>query len=606
MNANKQLRSTINSFKKNISRTSNQIGIQRKEGTFDTIATIGGKDYDLMEIIIESIYESSNAMELLKEADKILVNGAKNGDNKFISNEKIQLDYIEWMLAEIDNLYNMKAPRKLTYALEDTYFNRMVAETAGVDTDKIFNDTVANVVMLAIGVDKIERCLTNSTILGLSCMLYVLVKNGHVSDSFNIDGIKGLMKIDERLTKGCTFEVYSDWLRSFGMQPELIESFIKIRCSEELTKKQLKEHYKLCVGEYTRALECTNSKTALDSLRHEVAEEEGFIKVITSLKRNGINIIDLLVHCMVNKHSYENMCSMIANICVAYDVSRKACGEIIETAAKCIETKIVRASVMLADKSVIQYEIFTKLKESRDKQLDELNKQKDTNKKYKSQVKQMEKESRELRDQLDTQKKRNIKQVEYINGLKEKGLTDTQPLQTEIDNLKELLEVSKQCTEELKRDRNKIKTSFEQLDKQYETLKKQTEEKEQQISLLSSKAEESQSKLNSIDIECYINALRNKKITVYGGDMMHSELKGLGMKGLKLIEASNRNISMSDLAYQDLIVVVTGYMAHSTMHIPKNAAERYNVPIYYFNNKNVSMLIQEVFTAVYKDTESNN
>lgn len=222
-------------------------------------------------------------------------------------------------------------------------------------------------------------------------------------------------------------------------------------------------------------------------------------------------------------------------------------------------------------------------------------------KKYKSQVKQLNNELKETNRQLDLQKRKSEKQVDFIEKLKQQGAVNTEPLEAEITRLNGIIEESNNQDRLNKTTIEKYKRQLGNMEATNRQLLSRVGELEAQNKNITEQAVLSNNINSNIPIDCYIRAIRNKKITIYGGDMMHSGLRQLGFRNLKLFGADNRTQSFNDFAYQDLIVIVTGYMAHSTYHIPKGAAEKANIPILYFNNKNISLLVQEMFKVFYSE-----
>ena len=227
-------------------------------------------------------------------------------------------------------------------------------------------------------------------------------------------------------------------------------------------------------------------------------------------------------------------------------------------------------------------------------------KERESNKQYRSKTKKYEKEINELRGQLDTQKSKNEKYLKHIDELKKQGIISSQPYKDEIDRLNEVLAVreaeNSQLTGQLGRSQrayNEMKTTNSMLVSRVDNLQTKVEE-------LSSKDNDVNITAD-IPIDCLVNAIKNKKIAVFGGNMMHAELAKLGLKNLRLYEAQDRGIQSRDMQSQDVLVVVTTYMSHAQMPIIKDAAKHYDIPIINFNYKNVYLLVRELFFLFYGD-----
>lgn len=105
---------------------------------------------------------------------------------------------------------------------------------------------------------------------------------------------------------------------------------------------------------------------------------------------------------------------------------------------------------------------------------------------------------------------------------------------------------------------------------------------------------------NEIPIQCFINAIKHKKIMLIGGDMMHEKIRLYGIDNITLCKAGCKDIHAEDLINKDLVVMATAFLDHSTSEVIPRIAKQNNIPLMQFNNKNADMLIYALFEELTK------
>lgn len=106
--------------------------------------------------------------------------------------------------------------------------------------------------------------------------------------------------------------------------------------------------------------------------------------------------------------------------------------------------------------------------------------------------------------------------------------------------------------------------------------------------------------ISSIDLACYINAIKHKKIALIGGDVVHERLPRYGLTNIRCYKASKRTVTLEDIVDKDLVVIFTGFLGHSTKDSVVQVVKEYNIPTIMFNNQNIDLLVYEIFKEIYK------
>lgn len=218
----------------------------------------------------------------------------------------------------------------------------------------------------------------------------------------------------------------------------------------------------------------------------------------------------------------------------------------------------------------------------------------------KAKFKEMQKLLKQYADNnkgLQMQLNKALEKLQDING---RGHADYAALESTIDMQKN----------ELVALRNELNSANRQLIKKNETIKslnKSLDYHKDRATKLDASVNELSDKCSSIlttrvdepiPMQCIVNSIKDYRIVVFGGDMMHDKLRKMGFNNLKLIPSGANSVDCKDLRCIDIIVIVVGYIGHADMAIPKNASETYNIPILYFDNKNVNMLCRDIFTRL--------
>lgn len=105
---------------------------------------------------------------------------------------------------------------------------------------------------------------------------------------------------------------------------------------------------------------------------------------------------------------------------------------------------------------------------------------------------------------------------------------------------------------------------------------------------------------SEIPMECFINAIKSKRIVLVGGDMMHTKIRDYGLNDIRMFKAGCREITYEDLSDADLLVVITAHVDHASIEGPVKIAKTHDIPVLKFGNKNTEMLIYTMFEEFYK------
>lgn len=214
------------------------------------------------------------------------------------------------------------------------------------------------------------------------------------------------------------------------------------------------------------------------------------------------------------------------------------------------------------------------------------------------------KEVKKSNDELQVNNKKLQSQLNGYKQLEEEGVTVKviEGLRKEIEDKHNEIEKINGKNIELgrtvRRLENEIKAVEEKLDKQeneyLELLDKYDREKELSNKLSLSRA------FSEIPTECFVNSIKDKRIVLIGGDMMFPKLQKMNFNNLKCIGAGSRNITTEDVIHADLIVIITAFVDHSTIASAVNAARTNKIKVLNFNNKNVDLLVLEIFKELNK------
>lgn len=102
-----------------------------------------------------------------------------------------------------------------------------------------------------------------------------------------------------------------------------------------------------------------------------------------------------------------------------------------------------------------------------------------------------------------------------------------------------------------------------------------------------------------IPVECFVNAIKDYKIVLIGGDMMFNKLAHYGLDKIRTYKAGYRHITYESISDVDYVVISTAFIDHSTIEGVVNDCKKHNIPIIMFNNKNADMLVYSIFSTIH-------
>ncbi len=593
---------------KNLNKIQQEVKKSYAEDKINFKISIEGIEYDFREKLLDISVLNQPACDLISEkCKKFELEDLSTIDLDLVNNiQKSLMDTIRGF-------------RKGEVGLLSRYDSEVLP--ISIVTTSILNIDIADILARAIynsifcGAIPEERLFLVPTYeLDQYIILYIAINNGYLK---YLEGVKNTAFSNIELSKNTeatnndiiTYENYTKWLDDIGINSKLLTSYIKniVGCKER-TKGGIKEYFTEVNKE---AEEYLKSNNTTEETKQEIINNAVYRDRILKINEEIVDITNIVTFWkldrpIINK-IYNQDLDYILLLIEWLEVIFKDELNIQTPNTENLELGIWESMRMLVSNLNICIE---KIGEKHNKSISDLEKLqaqldqlKSTYKKCKSQLKQAKNDLVESQRQIETQKNKNEKQIKYIDSLKSQGIINVDGLKIEAAELRESLSKSEKDNDEQKRIIGKLRKQISeneeeivQLKEVNNTLKVENEGLVERVKAISDTQSTSQ-----IPIEIYVNAIQSKRIAIFGGDMMHAELRKLDFKNLKLFEASNRQSSFGDLAYQDLIVIVTGYIAHSTSYIPKGAAEKAGIPVLYFNKKNVTSLIQEMFKMIYSD-----
>lgn len=223
-------------------------------------------------------------------------------------------------------------------------------------------------------------------------------------------------------------------------------------------------------------------------------------------------------------------------------------------------------------------------------------------KKQRSTIKELTKKVDELQRMLGKRDSSIQKQQRMIEELRETGCIDTKPIKAEMDKLRSEIRSLKDTGINSERANRKLKKENSEFREEVRRLKAQNKEIEDKLGETREALAESSQKegLSSIETQVFANAVKGKKVVIVGGDQLHANMQSLGLDKFKYIKVGYRNIPDQDLANSDLIVIITSFVGHADINKPSEISRNYNIPILYYNNRNVPGLVQSIFNELYK------
>lgn len=233
----------------------------------------------------------------------------------------------------------------------------------------------------------------------------------------------------------------------------------------------------------------------------------------------------------------------------------------------------------------------------------ELQKQQENiQKKYtelRSKLKESDKKAKRALRELEHERSKNVKKN---NGEHEVPIEDFNRLKQENEQLKHRVTSANESVLSLERkvaqkdkEISKINTKLQDESKKYNELLAKYNRSEEMASQMDVARE-----FNGIPMECFINTIKDTRIALIGGDMMHTRIKEYGLDNIRLYKAGHRGICWEELSDIDLIVIATAYIDHATVGGVVKLARAHSVPMLNFNNKNVDILIYSLFKELHK------
>lgn len=180
---------------------------------------------------------------------------------------------------------------------------------------------------------------------------------------------------------------------------------------------------------------------------------------------------------------------------------------------------------------------------------------------------------------------------------------------SDIANLQERLAeqdkiIAKQATHEAE-----LKRKLDKRDKENDELRDKSNSLTKQVEITSTQYEAQKvlsdemlvnKAYNEVPIECFVAALRNTKITLIGGDLMHTRLQNYGMDNIRMYKAGSRDSVYRGIDGADIVVIVTAFVDHCTSDLAMDLCRTNNKQVLRFNNKSPELLIYALFQQLYK------
>lgn len=210
---------------------------------------------------------------------------------------------------------------------------------------------------------------------------------------------------------------------------------------------------------------------------------------------------------------------------------------------------------------------------------------------------------------------KNIKKLESEAKSKDRTITDLQSKIgdnisiSELEKLRSLVSSYEDRIDKYLDRENELTRSLNKKEKEYMACKDKISKLESEYSELTEKYNRERELnntmsvhrvFNEIPIECFINTIKNYKITMIGGDSMHVKLKDYGLDNIRLFKAGCKEITYEDIASMDLVVIATAFVDHSSIETAIKASRTHKINVLMFNNKNADMLIYSIFSEIYK------
>jgi len=196
-------------------------------------------------------------------------------------------------------------------------------------------------------------------------------------------------------------------------------------------------------------------------------------------------------------------------------------------------------------------------------------------------------EKRELQREL----KRSKLDVQRLHELEHRGIKDSAPFEEKIKKLEESVEEKVEKLIEKEREIGKLKVEVENINDKYTRLKKTHEEIVQE--------EDSEEDGNGIDIptSVFVEAIKDRRIVVVGGDSLHAAIKELGFKDIRF-EKVTANLNRGAFDSCDMVVYMTREISHSHIERAESAIGVREVKRIHYGYRSVQRLCREMFIAL--------
>lgn len=212
-------------------------------------------------------------------------------------------------------------------------------------------------------------------------------------------------------------------------------------------------------------------------------------------------------------------------------------------------------------------------------------------------IRQLRKDIKTLKNDSNVLKTANELSEKKLNSIKEAGVSDIRPYKNKIIELGSKIDDLTVHCDSLQRQNNKKDNYIIQSNDTIKGLQDKLSLAEQSNSGLRDRLNNTNTNNSEeiIPLNYIVNAIKSKQIVLVGGDVMHTALRDLGLSNIKVIKADEYINSPKYIQRAKAVVIVTGWVTHSSCNGPKALAEKYGVPIMYFNNVNVNKFCRDLF-----------
>lgn len=215
-------------------------------------------------------------------------------------------------------------------------------------------------------------------------------------------------------------------------------------------------------------------------------------------------------------------------------------------------------------------------------------------------VREMKRQYREMQQRvsdLGSERDRALGEVESLRG---SGVVDSTPMELEIRKLREEVSEKEVLISEYERTMGKFRGEMSKGNDTYRRMESSYKEAISKIDELTRANNELMMRGNGYDIpvESVLNALKNKKIAIVGGNHMHTKINNIGAKNISVYDGFVK--LNGTLNQSDLMVIVTGNISHKVAYEAESIAKKNKIDTYMFNGQNVGMLFKEIFSYIHR------